>query len=188
MFRIAMAIVLMIALTLPSVSSAKNVAGVEIPESLEQADTMLVLNGVGVFSKFFFDIYVSALYLKDRSQDAETILRDDMPMGLRIHIVSGWPSIENLKEAVSDGFKSSTGGNTQPIQTQIDRFLELMDQGISKGDYFDLIYLPEVGLKIFKNGTFVEDIKGLNFKRAFFGIWLGDNPVDDDLKHELLGL
>lgn len=181
-------LLLMFALVLPAISSAREVEGVEIPETLEQSDLILVLNGAGVVSKYFFDIYVSALYLKTRSQDAETILREDLPMGLRIHIISGMASIENLKEAIVEGFKDATGGNTQPIQTQIDRVLELMDQGIEKGDYFDCIYLPEIGIRIFKNGTYLDDIKSLNFKRAFFGIWLGDYPADDDLKNELLGL
>ncbi len=178
---------LIILLLWPLLGAAKEISGILIPEALEKAGISFVLNGAGIRSKFLFDIYVSALYLEDRSQDAHKILRDDMEMGIRLQVVSSLIDKDSLICAITDGFESATGGNTQPIRPQIDRFLELMDEEISKGDFFDFIYLPASGLKIYKNNNFLEDIKGLNFKRAFFGIWLGDVPVDEDLKEEMLG-
>jgi hypothetical protein len=172
----------------PFMGIAKEISGVEIPEKLQRAGVAFVLNGAGVRSKFFIDIYVSALFLEDRSQDSEKILRDDMNMGIRLQVVSSFVDQDSLKSAIKDGFETATGGNTQPIQPQIDRFLELMSEEVNKGDYFDFIYLSNSGLKVFKNDIYLQDIKGLNFKRAFFGIWLGDDPVDDDLKENMLGL
>lgn len=179
---------LMMLMLLPFQGGAIEISGAEIPEKLERAGVAFVLNGAGARSKFFVDIYVSALYLEDRSQDSEKIVRDDMNMGIRLQIVSGFVDQDSLKSAIKDGFESATGGNTQPIQPQIERFMGLMNEEVNKGDFFDFIYLPSSGLKVYKNNIFLEDIKGLNFKRAFFGIWLGDDPVDDDLKEEMLGL
>lgn len=167
---------------------AVEISDVEIPEQISKDGLELVLNGAGTRSKFFMDLYVSALYLENKSQDAVTILREELPMGLRLHIVSGLIDNESLRDAITDGFDASTGGNTQPIQAQIDKFMSLMQAEINKGDYFDFIYLPASGLKIYKNQQYMDSILGLNFKRAFFGIWLGDDPVDDDLKEEMLGL
>lgn len=181
-------VILTILLCYPFSLSAKKVGGVEIPESLNYEEKALVLNGAGTRSKFFMDIYVGALYLEIKSQDAELILRDDKPMGIRLHIVSGMVDSDKLKEAINDGFDQSTGGNIEPIKPQIDQFMALMETEVSKGDYFDFIYLPDVGIKVYKNTAYIEDVKGLNFKRAFFGIWLGDDPADDDLKEEMLGL
>ena len=172
----------------PSSAMAVKISGVQIPESLNKAGLSLVLNGAGTRSKFFMDVYVSALYLKHKSQDAETILREDKPMGLRLHIVSGLVNSKKLKDAINEGFINSTGGNLQPIQSQIDQFMALMEEETNKGDFFDFLYLPNVGTKVYKNDTYKKDIKGLNFKRAFFGIWLGDEPADDDLREEMLGL
>ncbi len=93
-----------------------------------------------------------------------------------------------MKDAISDGFENSTGGNLQPIQSQIDQFMAMMEEETNKGDFFDFVYVPTVGIKVYKNDTFKEVIKGLSFKRAFFGIWLGDEPADDDLREEMLGL
>ena len=172
----------------PLSAPAANIAGVEIPDALNKAGLALVLNGAGTRSKFFMDIYISALYLEQTSQDAELILRADKPIGLRLHIVSGLVDSDDLKDAIKDGFEDATGGNLQPIQSQIDQFMKLMNAETQKGDYFDFIYLPQTGLKIYKNDTYQEDIKGLSFKRAFFGIWLGDEPADEDLREEMLGL
>ncbi len=184
----AVSIFVAILLCLPFALTAREVADVEIPESLSYESLSLVLNGAGVRSKFFMDIYVSALYLEIKSQDAEAILRDDKPMGMRLHIVSGLVDSDKLKDAISDGFEASTGGNLDPVKSQIDQFMALMDQEVKEGDFFDFIYIPGTGLKIYKNTAFQDDIKGLAFKRAFLGIWLGDDPADDDLKEEMLGL
>lgn len=188
MIRTSVIVCLIILFSFANQAIAKEIAGVQLPEELNYKDVNLVLNGAGIRSKLFFDIYVSALYLGDRSQDAEKILRDDMPMGLRLHIVSGLIDKDDLKDAVKEGFENATGGNTQPIQSQIDQFLTLMDSEIQDGDAFNFIYHPDSGLNIFKNGQLIDAIKGLNFKRAFFGIWIGGSPVDDDLKDEMLGL
>ncbi|MBU2510312.1 chalcone isomerase family protein [bacterium] len=188
MIKKTVALIFAILLCFPIFLSAREISDVEIPESLNYEGVPLVLNGAGIRSKFFMDVYVSALYLEIKSQDADMILRDDKPMGIRLHIVSGLVDAEKLKDAISDGFDQSTGGNIDPIKSQISQFMAIMGENVVKGDFFDFIYLPDVGLKVYKNTAYTEDIKGLNFKRAFFGIWLGDDPADDDLKEEMLGL
>ena len=181
--------IILIALFLfPFSLAAREVGDVDVPEFLNQGGINLKLNGAGVQSKFFFDIYVSALYLEHKSQDAETILRSDKPMAIRLHIVSRMVDSDSLKEAIVDGFMQSTAGNMEPIRNQVDQFLTLMNREINKMDYIDFIYLPETGTRVLFNNTFLDDIKGLSFKRAFFGIWLGEDPVDEDLKAEMLGL
>ena len=41
---------------------------------------------------------------------------------------------------------------------------------------------------LYKNGEERGSFRGLEFKQALFGIWLGGNPADDDLKEGMLGL
>jgi hypothetical protein len=58
----------------------------------------------------------------------------------------------------------------------------------NNGDNFNLIYTPlDKSIWVYKNNILEGKIPGLEFKKAFFGIWLGQNPVDDDLKKSLLG-
>ena len=42
-------------------------------------------------------------------------------------------------------------------------------------------------MNIFKNETLKGKIPGFDFKKALFGIWLSDKPVDETLKKNLLG-
>ncbi|WP_419582428.1 chalcone isomerase family protein, partial [Thiolapillus sp.] len=60
---------------LPALVAAKTLEGVDLPEQVPVEGRNLVLNGAGIREKFFFDIYVAALYLPARMSDAARILQ-----------------------------------------------------------------------------------------------------------------
>ena len=168
-------------------TQAVEIGGVKLPESLAVKAQSLALNGAGVRSKFFMDIYAAGLYLTEASQEASVIMAQDKPMALRLHITSGLLSAEKMETATREGFEKSTGGNTAPLQTTIDAFIETFKDGIVENDVFDFVYAPETGVNVFKNGELKNNVKGLEFKKALFGIWVGEDAVSDDLKSGLLG-
>ncbi|RLC28517.1 MAG: chalcone isomerase, partial [Deltaproteobacteria bacterium] len=47
-------------------------------------------------------------------------------------------------------------------------------------------YIPGKGVSVFSKGKLTTTVEGLDFKKAVFGIWLCDDPCDEDLKEELL--
>jgi hypothetical protein len=51
-------------------TSARSVAGIEVPETLDNGGVLLTLNGAGTRTNYFLDVYVGGLYLKERSTDA----------------------------------------------------------------------------------------------------------------------
>ena len=52
----------------------------------------------------------------------------------------------------------------------------------------NLDWLPDSGTRLTFNGAQKgNDIAGEDFYRALLRIWLGDKPVQDDLKEHLLG-
>ena len=53
---------------------------------------------------------------------------------------------------------------------------------------FDITYQPGKGVVAYKNGKEKGTIEGMDFKKALFGIWLSNDPADDDLKEAMLGL
>ena len=58
------------------------------------------------------------------------------------------------------------------------------DERISRdGD----IFIPEIGTHVLKNNELVELIPGFDFKKAFFGIFLSNNPIQKNLKKAMLG-
>ncbi|SDS72958.1 Chalcone isomerase-like [Gillisia sp. Hel1_33_143] len=162
-------------------------AGVTVPNTMSAEGQKLVLNGVGVREKFWMDMYAGALYLNAKSSNASEIMSSNQAMALKIHIVSKLISSEKMTDAVDEGFQNATGGKTQSIASEINTFKSYFSEEISKNDVFDIVYVPEVGVTVSKNGKNKGVIKGLEFKKALFGIWLSEKPADDDLKDAMLG-
>ena len=92
-----------------------------------------------------------------------------------------------MKKALSEGLKKSTGNNTASINNEINQLSSSFDSAVNSGDYYEFIYLPDKGIHVLKNRELVELIKGFDFKKAFFGIFLSDNPIQKNLKKAMLG-
>ena len=183
-FMLAMALMLFTGLLASSPSLAS--AAESLPAELKAGDTKLVLNGSGARSKAFMELYTAGLYLTKTSNNPSSIVAADEPMAIRIKITSGWVSQSNLVESLEEGFTNATKGNTREIRGEIDQFRACFQDDISKGDVFDLLYLPSKGVIVSKNGKFKGVVGGAKFKQALFGIWLSDKPADSSLKQALV--
>lgn len=169
-------------------TSAQNASGIELKDSIKLGDTHLLLNGAGQRSKLFIDLYVAALYLSHKTQEAKEIIDADEPMLIQIHVISNLITSENLTRGTMEGFTKSTGNKTEGIQNQIDDFLDAFKEPIKIGDIFEIVYLPNKGVIVIKNRHIVKKLHvDLRFKRALFGIWLSDNPAQKTLKDKMLG-
>ena len=109
-------------------------------------------------------------------------------MAIRLHIVSGLITPKNFEEATREGFKRSTGGNLAPIKDRMEQFIGIFREGIAKHDVYDLVYLPAKGVSVHKNGALKTTAKGLEFKKALFGVWLCPKAVIPKLRRAMLGL
>jgi len=108
-------------------------------------------------------------------------------MSIKLHIVSKLISSDKMVDAVNEGFENATNGNTKSIDSEIEQFRSFFKEEIKKNDVFDIVYIPDTGVTAYKNGKELGTIKGMNFKKALFGIWLSNRPADDDLKNSMLG-
>jgi hypothetical protein len=178
---------LILAAALSAPASAMTVGGVDVPETYSVNNTDLELNGAGVRSKWFIDLYVGSLYLPESASNGQSIIDADEPQAITLHIVSGMITSDRMTEATLEGFEASTDDNMAPVQDDIDQFMGVFKDEIVEGDVFDLVYVPAKGVEVFKNGTLKDTVGDLAFKKALFGIWLSDNPAQDDLKMEMLG-
>ena len=180
-------LLLLIAVVVSSTAVAQiKVGGVVLPATHKFQDQTLLLNGAGVREKLWIDLYAAGLYLDRKNNNAQEILNADKPMALKLHIVSKLITSEKLVEAVTEGFENSTNGNTAPIQDEIDQLLSFFKEDVKKNDVFDLVYTPNRGVVAYKNGKERGAVKGKEFKKALFGIWLSNTSADEDLKDELL--
>ena len=163
------------------------VGDVSLPNSETFQGQTLNLNGAGIREKLWIDLYAGGLYLSEKSSNASTIMSADSPMAIKLHIVSKLITSSKMVDAVNEGFENATNGNTKPLDSKIAKFRSFFMEEISKGDVFDIVYLPGVGVVSYKNDKELGVIEGMDFKKALFGIWLSNKPADDDLKDAMLG-
>ena len=166
---------------------AATIGGITLDKSITVGNTETLFNGAGLRKKFFIKLYVGSLYLTTPSSDANAIINADEAMAIRLNILSDLLTRDKLLSALKEGFDKSTGGNTAPIQPQIDQMIELMQDEVSPGDTLTLAYEPGVGTHVMREGKVLNVIEGLPFKSALFGIWLSDKPAQKSLKSDMLG-
>jgi len=170
------------------VNAQQTVGGVTMPKKVMIGKTILSLNGAGVREKYWINMYACGLYLNKKMTDEKLIINAVEHAAIKIQIISSLITSKKMIEAVEEGFEKSTGGKTKPFRKRIDQFKEVFSkEEIKQGDIYDIIYVPDKGTVIFKNGKIMPIIEGLDFKKALLGIWLGSDPADKELKKGLLG-
>lgn len=151
--------------------------------------TKLVLNGSGVRTKFFISLYVEALYLKEKNSDANAILNSRDPMAVRLHLTSALVTNKKIIEAITNGIKKTCTNNCTAAQLKMDQMIAFFTNELKPDDFIDLIYNPDDDVTIVNlNNVTIGQVPGFDFKRALFGIWLEEKPVNKALKNRLLGL
>ncbi len=163
-------------------------AKLDMPEYIYAAQQKLILNGAGIRNKYYMDLYVCALYLKNKSSDAQKIMDSDEVMGIRLHIISNWITSKKMQQAIQEGFNKATNNHTAHIDNEIKTVITAFNDAIVKDDVFEMHYIPGQGSLIYKNNQLKCTIKGLPFKQALFGIWLSkNNPNHLELRKQLMG-
>jgi flagellar motor switch/type III secretory pathway protein FliN len=170
-------------------AQSAEVAGVKLTDSVHLGNRDLVFNGAGVRTKFFLKVYVAALYLVEKQTAANAIITDENPQRVALHMLRDL-SDEKLLHAFNEAIAAN---HTKLEMTQLDfsikRMTEIFHQvkEVKTGDVITMDYLPGSGTQISVNGIPHGAIPGGLFHRALLKIWLGEEPVQADLKLKLLG-
>jgi len=191
MKKILLVLTLLLTLQFSAVSAQTHleVNGVTVPRKIDFQNKTLQLNGAGGRSKMWLEVYVQALYLSQLSQDPQFIIDSDTEMAIRIEITSSMVSSNKLTKAMNAGFEKSAGSNLEQLRPRIEQFKSYLSDAITEKDVFVLAYNPlDQTINVYKNEVLKGKIQGFDFKKALFGIWLSDKPVDETLKKHLLGI
>lgn len=170
----------------PAYASA--IEGVQFAEQLRIGDEELRLHGTGLLRyKVFIKGYVAALYLAE-SFDGEatpsTVL-GNTPRRLEIEYFWSIGS-KDFSKATVEGISRNTDRATfERLRGRIDRINALYED-IEPGDRYALTYVPGVGTELARNGRRLGVIEGADFASALFAIWIGDRPLDESLRSQLL--
>ena len=184
-----MRITVLLLTLLVSVSAyGREIAGVDVPETVSQADgTVLQLNGAGIRTKVFFKIYIAELYLADKQSEVPAILDDDRGRRIVMHFLYEEVGKEDLVEAWNHGFQGNgSAEQLAELSAQITSFNALFDS-VKKGDQIILDYIPGKGTTVMIREEVKGLIEGKPFNDLLLSIWLGEKPVSKGLRDDLLG-
>ena len=171
---------------------AAEVGGVKLEDRLRLSPTGpdLVLNGAGIRTRVFFKVYVGGLYLTEKKGAAGDVLALAGPKRVSMTMLRDLTA-QQLSEALAEGIRNNASAAEQDaLKARINELLGIMNAlGEAKtGDTILLDFLPESGTRVVVNGQpRGKPIAGEDFYRALLKIWLGEKPVDEDLKKGMLG-
>jgi len=166
---------------------AKTLAGVSLNDEVVVAGKTLKLNGAGIRTKFVFDIYVAAFYTGSPVKKVADVNVNDQPMRMAMHFVYDEVSKEKLVDGWNDGFEDNLSDEQlEKLKPRIKLFNSLF-KTVRKGDVIWLDYLPGKGTLVTINQKNAGAVTSAEFYHALLMIWLGEDPVGDDLKSALLG-
>ena len=153
--------------------------------TLMTMDTTLELSGVGELRYMgIVKIYDGALYLPAEADSSQVL--ENIPKRLEVRYVRSFKS-KDFGPATIAGIKKNVDPETYArLESRIAYHNGLYDD-IAPGDRISLTYIPAVGTQLEINDTTKGTIKGADFARALFSMWLGEKPFDRGFKKALLG-
>lgn len=172
-------------LALPVAAGAASLQGVTLPDQITVDGHTLVLNGIGLRTKFFFKVYVGGLYLPHVEHSAARILTTDEPRRVVMHFVRS-VSQGQICGAWKDGLADNTPNASAEVKKKFDTLCSLMAD-VEDGQTITLTYLPGTGSEIDVAGKQTGTIAGADFATALFACFIGPQPPGETFKKALLG-
>ena len=183
----AFRLLLLLALACPAWGA--EVAGVKIDDRTRVGSSELVLNGAGLRKRVFFQVYAIGLYLPGKTADAATLLKMPGTKRISMHMLRDVPA-DQFSDALADGIRENH--SEAEAKALVPRLMELVGimaevKEAKKGMVIMLDWTGS-GTQVLIDGKAAgRPIAGEDFYRGLLRIWLGDKPVQDDLKKALLG-
>jgi long-chain acyl-CoA synthetase len=166
---------------------AAEVGGVKLADKESVGGQDLVLNGAGIRTKAIFKVYVGSLYLPAKAPDLAGVLAK-APRRVQMNLLRSLSS-DQLIEALVDGLKeNNTPQELAAVKAQTDELVAIMKSigDAKEGNVVTMDYVDGT-TKVGFNGAVKGSIAGEPFNRALMKIWLGDKPIQADLKKAMLG-
>jgi hypothetical protein len=172
-------------------SPAAELEGVSLEDRVRVDGQQLQLNGLAVRTRFIFQVYVAGLYLPARATMAKAAIESEGPKRI-ILVMLRDASAEQFVEAIEAGMRANnSAAQIAEVKPQIEQLMAMIRAvGRSKkGARIVLDYAPsEGGTTLFVDGVAQgKPMAGEAFYQVLLRIWLGDDPVQPDLKEALLG-
>ena len=177
---------LLLLLCLAGPAVAAEVAGVKIDDQARVADTELFLAGAGLRKRVFFQVYAIGLYVRDRKADP---ISQPGPKRVQIHMLRD-VGADTFTEALAEGIKANhSEAEAKALEPRVKQLASTIAEikEAKKGMTIALDWNASATQVVIDGKAAGRPIEGEDFYRALLRIWLGDKPVQDDLKRALSG-
>jgi len=182
----------LLAIALTGASGAAELAGVKIDDKvkLSASGPELVLNGTGLRTRYRAKVYVAALYLQEKKTSAADAIALKGAKRVQLWLMRDVEA-DQMSAALTEGLNANlSSADLEKFKTQIQQLNATLVavHELKEGDVMTFDLLPGAGTRISVNGQLRgTPIAGDDFHVALLKIWLGDNPVQAELKKALLG-
>ena len=170
--------------------SAADVSGVKLEDKAQVESRDVVLNGAGLRTRFrVVKVYVIGLYLPEKKSDPAAVLSLSGPKRTEIHMLRD-VGADTFTDALIEGLKANhSEADYKALEPRVKELSDTMAQiGEAKKDMVIALDWTGGGTILVVNGKPAgKPIAGEDFYKALLRIWIGDKPVQDDLKKSLLG-
>ena len=169
-----------------AVAHGADVAGVKIDDKTRVGTSELTLNGAGLRKRAFFQVYAIGLYVQDRKADP---ISQPGPKRVHIHMLRD-VGAEQFNEALGDGIKANhSEAEAKALEPRLQQLGAIIGEvkEAKKGMVIAIDWTGRATQVLIDGKPAGRPIDGEDFYRALLRIWLGENPVQDDLKKSLLG-
>ena len=177
-------IVVLIGMTMPV--SATRVEDVKFPEQYMADGAELKIRGTGTLRYMvFIKAYVGGLYLPKDVSSGDAL--SEVPKRLEVeyfHAIEGKDFGAAARKMIANNVDEAT---FQRLEPKIEHHSSMYED-VKPGDRYALTYIPGRGTELALNGEPKGTIEGSEFAAALFSIWLGEKPIDDSFKKQILGL
>jgi len=166
---------------------AAEVGGVKLDDKVSLGGQDLVLNGAGIRTRAIFKVYVGSLYLPGKANTAAAVYAKG-PRRVQLNMlrdVGADQMLEALVDGVTQGNSAADAAAVKPQSDQLASIIKSIGQ-LKEGNVLVFDYV-DGGTRVSLNGAAKGTIPGEAFNKALTNAWIGDKPVQDDLKNAMLG-
>ena len=157
--------------------------------ALSAAADELVLNGSGIRKRVIFEVYSIGLYLPKKVASAQEAIAAPGPKRIDIRMLRD-VSAEQFSSALAEGIRENhSEAEARTLEPSVKQLVAVMAevQEAKKGMLISLGWDGKATQLRIDGKSVGAPIEGEDFYRALLRIWLGDKPVQEDLKKALLG-
>ena len=178
---------LLFALLFAAGVQAAEVGGVKLDDKVSLGGQELVLNGAGIRTRAIFKVYVGSLYVPAKAATAAAVLAKG-PRRVQLNMLRD-VGADQMTEALTDGIaQSNPAADVAAVKAQSAELAAIL-KGIGQLKEGNVLTFDFVdgGTRVGLNGAAKGTIAGDAFNKALTNVWIGDKPVQDDLKKAMLG-